>query len=147
VATYFGLVRPDLAMFGEKDYQQLVLVRQMADDLEQRVTVVGVPTVRDGDGLALSSRNAYLSPHQRASALVIPRSLFAARDAASAGHGARDVLATANDVLAAAGDVAVDYLELRSSDLARPATAGAARLLAAARVGTTRLIDNVPITL
>jgi pantoate--beta-alanine ligase len=145
VAKLLNLVRPDAAYFGEKDYQQLTLIRRMAVDLELAAEVVGVPTVRESDGLALSSRNVYLSAPDRMEALTLSRALFAGRDAAS--QGAAAVLAAARKELDAHPAVAVDYLELRSADLEPAAQAGPARLLVAARVGTTRLIDNVEVQL
>jgi pantoate--beta-alanine ligase len=153
VAKLLGLVRPDAAVFGQKDYQQLVLVRQMVRDLSLAVTVVGGETVREPDGLALSSRNAYLSAGDRDTALALSRALRAGVDAARDGGDA--VLAAAHAVLGAAGStgpggsggVGVDYLALRSPDLGPAPTEGRARLLVAGRVGPTRLIDNMPLTL
>jgi pantoate--beta-alanine ligase len=145
VATLFGLVRPDLAVFGEKDYQQLTLIRAMARELALGVEVVGVPTVRENDGLALSSRNRYLSPEQRTTASALSRALRAGADAGPRGAGA--VLAAAGAVLAATPDLAPDYLELTGPDLGPAPAAGPARLLVAARTGGTRLIDNVAVTL
>ena len=145
VAKLFGLVRPDLAVFGEKDYQQLVLIRRMAADLCLGVDVVGVPTVREDDGLALSSRNRYLSHDERQVALALSAALRAGADAAA--HGPSAVLTAAREVLDARPEVAVDYLALTSSDLHEPPASGPARLLVAARVGTTRLIDNLALDL
>lgn len=145
VAKLFGLVRPDVAVFGQKDYQQLVLVRQLAEDLCLRVDVVGAETVRDHDGLALSSRNAYLDPEQRRTALALSRAL---RAGASAGpSGGTAVLDAARAVLAATGGLAVDYCDLTSPDLGQAPADGPARLLVAAHVGSTRLIDNVAVQL
>jgi pantoate--beta-alanine ligase len=145
VAKLFGLVRPDLALFGEKDYQQLTLVRAMARELALGVEVVGVPTVREADGLALSSRNRYLDPRQRAAAVALPRALRAG--AAAGAQGAEAVLAAARAELAAEPSLRPDYLELTDPDLGPPPAAGAARLLVAARAGGTRLIDNLPVAL
>ena len=145
VAKFLGLVRPDRAYFGEKDYQQLALVRQLAEDLELRAEIVGVPTVREPDGLAMSSRNLFLSPAQRRSALALSRALHAGVAAAS--DGSLGVITAATAALAAEPDIAVDYLELRAPDLAEPPEHGPARLLVAARVGTTRLIDNEEVVL
>lgn len=145
VAKFFNLVRPDEAFFGEKDYQQLTLIRRMSQDLDLGVGVTGVPTVREPDGLALSSRNVYLSADDRLRALALSRALAAGRDAASQGGGA--VVAAARAVLAAESGVDVDYLELRGADLEAEPLGGAARLLVAARVGTTRLIDNLAVQL
>ena len=145
VAKLFGLVRPDLACFGEKDYQQLTLVRALARELALPVEVVGVPTVREDDGMALSSRNRYLSAEQRASAAAISAALRAG--AAAGPEGPDAVLAAARAVLAAAPDLVPDYLELTDPRLGPVPGAGAARLLVAARAGSTRLIDNTAVTL
>jgi pantoate--beta-alanine ligase len=145
VAKFLNLVRPGRAYFGEKDYQQLTLIRQMAADLDLDAAIVGVPTVREADGLALSSRNVYLSAADRRHALALSRSLFAGRDASDA--GALAVITTATAVLAAEDGLAVDYLELLGADLGEIPEHGAARLLVAARVGRTRLIDNVAVEL
>jgi pantoate--beta-alanine ligase len=144
VTKLFAAVRPDRAFFGEKDYQQLILIRRMVRDLGQGVEVVSVPTVRDPDGLALSSRNVLLSPSERARALSLSAALMAGRDAAGS---AAAVLAAAHHVLAAADGVEVDYLELRDPELGPAPEAGPARLLVAARVGSVRLIDNVAVEL
>ncbi len=145
VAKLLNLVVPAVTVFGEKDYQQLVLVRRMCRDLELGVEVLGVPTVRDADGFALSSRNAYLSADERGRALVLPQALTAGRDAASGGAGA--VLAAARDVLAQGEGVDVDYVALTDPELGPVPAAGEARLLLAARVGSTRLLDNAPVSL
>jgi pantoate--beta-alanine ligase len=145
VAKLFGLVRPDLALFGEKDYQQLTLIRAMARELALGVEVVGVPTVREDDGMALSSRNRYLDPGQRAAAAAISAALRAG--AAAGPEGADAVLAAARSVLAAQPSLVQDYLELTDPDLGPPPAAGPARLLVAARAGTTRLLDNTPVAL
>jgi pantoate--beta-alanine ligase len=146
VCKLLHLVGPDVAVFGEKDYQQLVLVRRMVDDLDLPLDgVPGVPTVRESDGLALSSRNRYLSAGQRAAATVLSRALFAG--AGAAGEGASAVLATTRGVLAAEPAAAVEYLQLRGCDLGPVPDRGPARLLVAARLGSTRLIDNVPVLL
>jgi pantoate--beta-alanine ligase len=143
VAKFLNLVRPGRAYFGEKDYQQLTLIRQMAADLDLDAAIVGVPTVREPDGLALSSRNVYLSAADRRHALALSRALFAGRDVA--GQGALAVITTATAVLAAEPGLGVDYLELRGGDLGEIPEHGSARLLVAARVGATRLIDNVAV--
>jgi pantoate--beta-alanine ligase len=145
VAKLFGIVRPDRALFGEKDYQQLVLIHRMAEDLRLGVEVVGVPTVREADGLALSSRNAYLTTEQRAAAVALSAALAAGSLAAR--RGADAVLAAAGEVLRATPGVALDYLALRSRGLGPAPERGEARLLVAATVGTTRLIDNVGVYL
>jgi pantoate--beta-alanine ligase len=145
VAKLFGLVRPDVAVFGEKDYQQLVLIRRMAQALCFDVDVQGCPTVREADGLAMSSRNAYLSPDEREQAAALSRALRAGSAAASGGGDA--VLAAAHSVIDAADGVDLDYLALTSPDLGEAVPGEEARLLIAARVGKPRLIDNLGITL
>lgn len=145
VSKLFHIVGPDAAFFGEKDYQQLVLVQKMVRDLDFPLSVVGVPIVREADGLALSSRNVYLSPEERRRALVLSRALRAG--AGVSARGAEAVLATARAVLAEEPEVAVDYLDLRAADLGPVPPVGQARLLVAARVGATRLIDNVAVRL
>ena len=146
VAKLLHLVRADVAVFGEKDAQQLALIRRMVADLDYPVDVVGVPTVREDDGLALSSRNAYLSPDERNHALALSRALRAGADAAADGPDA--VRHAAGAVLEAAGDaVRLDYLELVDpADLEPLAGSGAGLLAVAAWVGTTRLIDNVVLS-
>jgi pantoate--beta-alanine ligase len=140
VAKLLGLVRPEVAVFGEKDYQQLVLIRRAVAELELGVRIVGAPTVREPDGLARSSRNRFLSPDQRIRALALPRALRAG----AAQHTPEAVLHAAAAELAG---VEVDYLALRGVELGAAPRTGPARLLVAARVGGTRLIDNVPVTL
>jgi pantoate--beta-alanine ligase len=145
VAKLFGLVRPDVALFGEKDYQQLTLIRCMARELALPVDVAGVPTVREDDGLALSSRNRFLDPAQRSAARTISAAL---RAGAAAGSGGADaVLAAARAVLDAEPALVQDYLELTDTELGPAPAEGPARLLVAVRAGTTRLLDNAPITL
>jgi pantoate--beta-alanine ligase len=147
VAKLFHLTRADVALFGEKDAQQLALIRGMVRDLDIGVEVVGVPTVREPDGLALSSRNMYLSADDRQIAVTLSSALYAG--AARAEAGAEQVLAAAAEVLRDVPGLEVDYLELVDDQTWQPATAsdGHARLLVAARLGSTRLIDNVPVTL
>ncbi|SNS72322.1 pantothenate synthetase [Geodermatophilus saharensis] len=145
VAKLFGLARPDLAVFGEKDYQQLTLVRAMVRELALPVEVVGVPTVREDDGMALSSRNRYLSPGERARAATVNRALRAGADAGP--RGAEAVLAAAREVLATAPQLVPDYLELTDPHLGPAPAAGPARLLVAVRAGSTRLLDNTAVLL
>lgn len=145
VAKLLQIVRPTEAFFGEKDYQQLTLIRQLVRDLNFDAKIVPVPTVREPDGLALSSRNRFLDAAQRESALALSAALVAGKH--SGGLGADAVLAAARAVLDATSGVAVDYLELRSSNLGPAPTTGNARLLVAAKVGSTRLIDNAAVTL
>ncbi|MEU4156058.1 pantoate--beta-alanine ligase [Actinoplanes sp. NPDC026670] len=137
------LTRADVAYFGEKDYQQLALIRRMARDLELPAEIVGVPTVREEDGLALSSRNRYLSPDERRAAVALSRAL---REGAAQGD-AEAALAAAQKILSEEPGVRADYLALTGTDLGPAPAEGPARLLVAARVGATRLIDNVPLTL
>jgi pantoate--beta-alanine ligase len=144
VAKLFGLVQPDVALFGLKDYQQLVLVRRMVADLCLPVEVRGGATVREPSGLALSSRNAYLGEDEIETATALSRALRAGADRAVDGRSA--VLTAAHAVLDAA-DVELDYLALRSPTLEEPPETGEARLLVAARVGRTRLIDNIAVHL
>jgi pantoate--beta-alanine ligase len=145
VLKLLHIVVPDMAFFGEKDYQQLVLIRRMVRELNLDVRIVGVPIIRDPDGLALSSRNRYLTPEQRETALALPSALVAG---VRAGHaGAAAVLDAGRAVLDAEPGVSVDYLELRDRDLGPAPVLGEGRLLAAVRIGATRLIDNVPVAL
>jgi len=145
VAKLFHIVQPDLAIFGQKDFQQLAIVRRLVVDLAMGIEIVGLPTVREPDGLAMSSRNAYLSPPERERALSLSRALFAARDRAAAGE--RDARALVEGARAALDVDRLDYLELCDAvtlaplaQIDRPAV-----LLVAAFVGRTRLIDNVAI--
>lgn len=161
-----GLVRPDVAVYGEKDFQQLAVLRTVFRQLDIPVRVEGVPIVRDEDGVALSSRNRYLSEEERVRARYLSRGLEAGRGAATGGASARQVVVAVVAVLDAAGGIDIDYValvdegtvdilaatpgvDLVSPEDARPATmvagARACRLLVAAKVGTTRLIDNLPL--
>lgn len=143
VGKLLQIVRPDRVFFGEKDYQQLVLVRQLVTDLNVDVAVVGVPIVREADGLAMSSRNRYLDPGQRELAGALSAALVAGAHAAAAGADA--AVQSARAVLDAVPELVVDYLELRDAELGPAPAFGTARLLVAARLGTTRLLDNVAI--
>lgn len=145
VAKLLQIARPTEVYFGEKDYQQLTLVRQMVRDLNFDVTIKPVATVREHDGLAMSSRNRFLDAAQRESALGLSAALAAGKHAGGLGPDA--VVEAARQVLAAVPGVEVDYLELRSTNLGPAPATGNARLLVAARVGPTRLIDNVAVTL
>ena len=153
VLKLLHLVRPDVALFGEKDAQQLLLVRRMVRDLDVRTEIVGVPIVREPDGLARSSRNAYLSDDERSRALALSAALRASADAADAGGSPSDVVAAAAAVLNDADGVVVDYLALvdpttvEDLTLAGSVEPGPALVLVAARVGTTRLIDNTTVRL
>ncbi len=147
VGKLFTQCRPDFAMFGEKDFQQLRVVARMAKDLDLDVKVVGSPTVRERDGLAMSSRNVYLSPQERRAAPALYRAM---RDCARRMRGGGDigvVLAGAAELIAAAG-FKLDYLEVRHAETLAPVASvkgQPARLLVAARIGKTRLIDNVAV--
>lgn len=143
VLKLLQIVRPDRIFFGEKDYQQLVLVRQMVADLNVDVRVVGVPIVRETDGLAMSSRNRYLDQTQRELAGMLSAALLAGKHAAPAGADA--ALAAAAGVLAEVPAIEVDYLQVRDPALGPAPAQGPARLLVAAKLGTTRLLDNIAI--
>ena len=147
VAKLFNQVRPDMALFGEKDYQQLAVIRRMTRDLDLPVEVIGVPTQRDADGLALSSRNIYLSEEERVAARALPRALGEAARAMLEGVGIEEALATARGKLKAAGFDPIDYVELCDAETLQPMSSLSrpGRLLAAARLGRTRLIDNLPV--
>ena len=145
VLKLFSIVRPDVAVFGEKDYQQLVSLRTMARDLDLDVEIVGAPLVRDPDGLAMSSRNAYLSADERVRALSISRGLRAAEAAYRAGERDAAVLLGRVQAELDSADVVPEYLELRHADDLRPLFSAdePAVILTTAQVGTTRLLDNV----
>ena len=147
VTKLFNQVRPDVAIFGEKDYQQLAVIRRMARDLDFPVEIVGVPTVRDADGLALSSRNAYLSVEARAAAVALPDALKSAAEAIRDGEDPGRALDAARRRMLDAGFVSIDYLEMRDGDTLQPLKSfkTGARLFVAARIENTRLIDNHPV--
>jgi len=153
VLKLLHLVRPDVALFGEKDAQQLLLVRRMVRDLDVRAEVVGVPVVREPDGLARSSRNAYLSDDERTRALALSTALRTSAAVADSGGTPSEVVAAAATVLNDAEGVVVDYLALvdpttvEDLTLAGSVASGPALLLVAARVGSTRLIDNTTVRL
>ena len=152
VVKLFGLVRPDLAVFGEKDYQQLVLVRRMSQDLCLGVQIVGAETVREPDGLALSSRNRYLGTEDRERATVLSRALRAAQERAAYGLPAARWAAMQVLDEVPESELDLDYLAIRTPELTdvaqlHPVEPIPARILVAARLGTTRLIDNLPLTL
>jgi pantoate--beta-alanine ligase len=146
VAKLLLAVGPALAVFGEKDWQQLAIIRRLVADLTIPVEIVGAAIVRDPDGLALSSRNIYLTADERVAALALPRALMAARDAIQGGAGVATTLAAATAAIIAAGFTPPDYVAL-VDDRLEPLTVldRPGRLLAAARIGTTRLIDNVSV--
>lgn len=147
VAKLFIQCQPDIAVFGEKDYQQLKVVTQLARDLGLKTRVIGAPTMRESDGLALSSRNAYLSPRERTAAPALHRTLTDCAKSIKAGQPIESVLVDGRAAIAAAG-FTLDYLEARDAKTLAPAHLledGRLRLLVAARIGKTRLIDNVAV--
>jgi pantoate--beta-alanine ligase len=149
VAKLLLAVRPDLAIFGEKDWQQLAVIRRVEADLGIGVAILGYATVREEDGLAMSSRNALLSPEHRRHAVALPRALFAAAEAIAGGAEVTAVLAEAKAGLSAADFSTVDYVALIDADSLEPLAEASAsmRLIAAATIGGVRLIDNIAVTL
>ena len=147
VAKLLLSARPDAALFGEKDFQQLAVIRRMVEDLNVGVEIVGVPTVREADGLALSSRNAYLGEEERRNAIALPQALHTARDSIRSGVSVAEALDQAKRSLAGAGFSRVDYFALVDADTLEPLEerVGTMRLIAAAVIGTTRLIDNIAV--
>ena len=147
VAKLLLAVRPDVAVFGEKDFQQLAVIRRMVADLGIPVEIVGVPTVREADGLALSSRNAYLSADERARAVGLPKALKSARSAILGGTPVATALRDAKQALVDAGFLRIDYLALVDPETLEPGelSKGGMRLIAAAVIGSTRLIDNIAV--
>ena len=144
VAKLMHITRPDIALFGEKDYQQLVLIRDMVRALDFPVEVIGVPTVREPDGLAMSSRNRYLSADARERAAAIPRAL--AEGQAAAARGTEAVREAAQGVLDSEG-IDIDYVVVADTDLGEPPNDGRARILIAVRIDDVRLIDNAEVAL
>ncbi|MSW37416.1 MAG: pantoate--beta-alanine ligase [Actinobacteria bacterium] len=147
VAKLVSMTGASLLLLGEKDFQQLVLVRRMVRDLDLPVEVVGVPTVRADDGLALSSRNVYLSDAERLAAITVPRALEIGVETARAGGSARDVLSAAQSHLQGRDEFEIDYMVVTDPDLGPAPESGEGRLLVAARIGKVRLLDNVRIDL
>ncbi len=151
VSRLFLHIGPDVAVFGEKDYQQLLVIKRMTQDLGFGIEILASPTIREADGLAMSSRNAYLDGSERQQAAAMPRAMFAAAAKLEAGEPIRAVTDTAKAELLAAGFVSVDYVEVRRADTLAPFGAEACpvgasgRLLVAARLGKTRLIDNMAV--
>lgn len=149
VTKLFNMVQPDLALFGEKDFQQLAVIRRMTADLAFPIRLVGVATVREASGLAMSSRNSFLTAEERSRAAVIYQSLCAARDDILAGRRDYPAIATSNVGKISAAGLVIDYFDIRDSstlEAAQPATDSLV-IVVAARLGTTRLIDNLPIYL
>lgn len=149
VCKLFHLVQPDVAVFGQKDYQQLAVIRQMVRDLLMDIEIIGGPTVREADGLAMSSRNAYLDPVEREAATCLSRAIRVVRTAFRRGeHGAKALLALAREVIEQTPLADVQYLELRREDdlaLVDEKADPTDRLFLAVKIGTTRLIDNAPL--
>ncbi|OYY75341.1 MAG: pantoate--beta-alanine ligase [Sphingomonas sp. 28-62-20] len=147
VTKLFNQVRPDVALFGEKDFQQLAVIRRLVADLDLAIEIVGVPTQREDDGLALSSRNIYLAPEDRARAIALPRALGEAVRVIGKGGDPAGALAVAKDALIAGGFDTVDYVALVDAETLEPSPDAMRprRLLAAATIAGTRLIDNVAV--
>jgi len=147
VAKLFNIIQPDKAYFGQKDAQQLVVIKRMAEDLNFPITIVPMPIVRESDGLAMSSRNKYLSPEERKAALVLSRALFSARDLVIAGErNKKTILENAKQILAAEPLAQPEYVELVDADTLADAgseISGKVMLAIAAKIGKTRLIDNI----
>jgi pantoate--beta-alanine ligase len=147
VCKLFTQCRPDVAIFGEKDFQQLRVVTRMAEDLDLGVKVIGSKTVRERDGLAMSSRNVYLSPEERRAAPELHRAMKESAARLKAGDEIAGALAGGREIIAAAG-FALDYFEVRHAETLAQVTStgdGPLRILVAARLGTTRLIDNIAV--
>lgn len=145
VTKLFTIVQPDYALFGKKDFQQLAIIRQMVNDLNLPVVIIGMPIVREPDGLAMSSRNSYLAPGERQQALCLYRAITHVRERYAAGEtSVEHLLATARQIIDTAPDATVDYLELRHQRTLEPITVATGDTLfaLAVRVGSTRLIDN-----
>ncbi|MBI2344056.1 MAG: pantoate--beta-alanine ligase [Deltaproteobacteria bacterium] len=147
VCKLFQIVQPHRAYFGEKDFQQLQIIRRMVADLMIPIEIVGIPTVRETDGLALSSRNRYLSAAQRAQARAIPRALFAAQAMATADDPPEAIVAQVRATLASAQITQIDYISVVDPETLAPVTTldRPARLCVAVQIGPARLIDNVPL--
>ena len=148
VTKLFNIVKPHVAIFGEKDYQQLAVIKRMAVDLDMGIKIIGVPTVREPDGLAMSSRNVYLSAEERTIALILPRALREAARLFKAGERRTGILAgAALKVLNETQGLSVEYIEVRGGDLSVvPTLEKDGVILAAIRVGKTRLIDNLELS-
>jgi len=148
VAKLFNIVEPDVAVFGEKDYQQLVVIRRMVDDLNMNVKVIAYPTVREDDGLAMSSRNKYLNPVQRKSALALSRSLKRAQELVRSGEkDAAKIRAAVVDMISSTPECTIDYVEIVDPDnlTCVEHIKDRAVMALAVKVGATRLIDNMEL--
>jgi pantoate--beta-alanine ligase len=147
VTKLLNIIHPHYAYFGRKDAQQAIIIKRMVRDLCLDSEIVVCPTQRDDDGLALSSRNAYLSPDERSRAVALPNALRAARDAIAGGKPVAEALRVAKQALVDAGFLRIDYLALVDAATLEPldAPGGEMRLIAAASIGATRLIDNLPL--
>ena len=143
VAKLFNILRPDAAVFGEKDFQQLAIIRRIVRDLNYETDIVGVPTVREADGLACSSRNAYLNPEERKQAAVLRKALLAARD--SGKKSAKEIVDLAGNTISEAPLARIDYVELVDSETLQPSEVVNSNSVLALAVyfGKTRLIDNI----
>lgn len=144
VAKLFNIVMPDVALFGRKDYQQLAIIRRMALDLDLPVRLIGMPIVREPDGLAMSSRNAYLSPEEREKALSLSRAIRRVRELYRAGEQTVEILHHAAKTIIEPYATRIDYLEFRNGETLEPAdkAVDGTLLALAVKIGTTRLIDN-----
>jgi pantoate--beta-alanine ligase len=149
VTKLFNIVNPDVAIFGEKDYQQLTIIRRMVKDLNMAVDIVGIPTVREPDGLAMSSRNAYLKPHQRRAALSLNQSLRQAQQRVARGETRADqIIAVVEAEIRTHPETEIDYIVIVDPETLETVSVidRPARMALAVKVGTTRLIDNMPLT-
>jgi pantoate--beta-alanine ligase len=145
VTKLFGIVQPDVALFGKKDFQQLAIIRQMTADLNLPVTIIGMPIVRESDGLAMSSRNSYLNNEQRQQALCLRQAILRVQELFRAGeHSVECLLDAARSVITTVSEAAIDYLELRDSITLEPVehVTNGTLLALAVKIGSTRLIDN-----
>lgn len=148
VATLFNIVQPHVAVFGEKDWQQLAIIRRMVADLHFPLEIVGHPTVREADGLAISSRNGYLSPAQRQQAAAVPQALQAMQEAATGGESETSALIHAGNSVLKAAKIKPEYLDIRHAETLQPLVRlsdGPARAFVAARIGKAKLIDNLAL--
>jgi pantoate--beta-alanine ligase len=145
VTKLLNITKPIATFFGEKDFQQLVLVKQLVSDLNMEINVIGVPTVRDKDGFALSSRNKRLSQTQRELASQIPATLTLLKRSISEGHELTSAINIATEYLTNFPEIKIDYLELRNQQLGKPSNTDSVRALIAVQIGEIRLIDNMTV--